>query len=98
MEGVGDMFSSSLTRFGSAGFASICLLCSCVKSGCCQREIYRMDMWSLSWMRTTPEELAHGTNNSDFSREGWISESTPSEDQLVDPDQACNQTVPKLSL
>ena len=41
-----------------------------------------------------PEELAHGTNHSDFPRKGWISQSGPSEDQLIDPDQACNQVVP----
>jgi len=46
MEGVGDMFSSSLTSFGNAGFVSIYLLCSYVTSGCGQREICRMEMWS----------------------------------------------------
>ena len=46
MEGVGDMFSSPLTSFGSAGFASIYPLCSYVTSGCGQREICRMEMWS----------------------------------------------------
>ena len=44
-------------------------------------------------MRTPPDELAHGMNNSDFSRKGRISQSGPSEDQLVDPDQACNEVV-----
>ena len=94
MEGVGDMFSSSLTSFGGAGSGSIYPLCSCVKSGWARREICRMEMWFLSWMRTPPEELAYGTNNSDFPRKGRISQSGPSEDQLDDPDQAHNQVVP----
>ena len=37
---------------------------------------------------------ASGTNHSDFPRKGRISQNGPSEDQLVDPDQAYNQVVP----
>ena len=45
-------------------------------------------------MRTPPEELAYGTNNSDFLVKGRISQSGPSEDHLVDLHQAHNQFVP----
>ena len=41
-----------------------------------------------------PEELAYGTGNSDVPWKGRIGQISPSEDQLVDPDQASSQVVP----
>ena len=45
-------------------------------------------------MRTPPEELANEINNSDFPGKGHISQSSSSEDQQVNPDQAHSQVVP----
>ena len=78
------MFGSSLTSFGGAGFGSIYPLRSCVKICCGHREICRMENDVVLIMDENTPKKNKGRN----------SQSGLSEDQLVDPDLACNQVVP----
>lgn len=62
MKGTGDMFSSSLTRFGETGYLSTLQLHQ--KWFRPDRNLKNGDVVLI--MDDPPEELAHGRNNSDF--------------------------------